>query len=474
MKIKPIRFVFILIFSFIFSACGSRTNDSAKDMGFEISPIFREFYQNNGGEELLGKAIGSIFKKNDQEMQYVVAGLLVSDPFSQNGKSIYFADLGNQLGYYEPPHTEYESLDGTFLNGYEIYKDFVGLYTKLGGIDVVGYPISNANYNTDKEQIEQHFENLGFYAKDGKDGLFVGLLPYGRIDCGSVCSLSYFESQPTIESTIETILVPEPFASAVATLGKEMVGQALTGIYDAGDGNVQIIFENAVLFTTVGNEDEVKLLPISTMLGHAKSEPMVLQDSSAAYFYRVNGNLGYSIPNSVFEFLMNNGGFETFGIPIQSVEKIEEYHYRQCFDNLCLEILVDPTTKEESVIPLALGRDYFEKIYEAPEEIIIDNTLELTIWMASPLVSRNSEQTVFAQLTNEKMDSLDGWELKILIIYPSSGEQEELFFPLTDSDGLTEIKVGPIDADNGSRIRYEVCLKDGSLCKEGKYTIWSE
>jgi hypothetical protein len=171
---------------------------------------------------------------------------------------------------------------------------------------------------------------------------------------------------------------------------------------------------------------------------------------------------------------MNNGGFETFGIPIQGVEKIEEYHYRQCFDNLCLEILVDPTTKEESVIPLALGRDYFEKIYEAPEEIIIDNTLELTIWMASPLVSRNSEQTVFAQLTNEKMDSLDGWELKILIIYPSSGEQEELFFPLTDSDGLTEIKVAPIDADNGSRIRYEVCLKDSSLCKEGKYTIWSE
>ena len=474
MKVKHFGCLSILIFSILISACSGKSDNVTKNMGFDISPVFREFYQNLGGEELLGKAIGASFNKNDQTMQYVVAGLLVSDTFSENGKSIYFADLGNQLGYYEPPYTEYESLDGTYLNGYEIYKEFVGLYTQLGGVDVVGYPISNASYNADKEQIEQHFEKLGFYAQDRKNSFIVGLLPYGRIDCGSACSMSYFENQPTAETQKDSILIPEPFASTVATLGSELVGQALTEVYDAGEGNVQIIFENVVLFTTVGNEDDVRLLPISTMLGHAKSEPVVLQDSSTAYFYRVDGDLGYSIPNVIFEFLMANGGFEVFGVPIQGVEKIEEYHYRQCFENLCLDVIVDPTSKKEDVVPLSLGRDYFEKIYEAPEMVVLDSSYELKVWMALPLVGSDAEQTIFAQVSNKTMESLDGLQLKITVIYPNDTTQDEFDFSLTDGDGLTEIKIGPVKAENGSRVRYKVCLADESVCKEGKYTIWSE
>ena len=474
MKPKHICFTLLLIFTFIFSSCNRESDNIPKDMGFEISPVFREFYQYYGGEELLGKAISAAINDENQTKQYVVGGLLISDPFSQNGRSVYFSDLGNQLDYYEPPHTEYDSLDGTYLNGYEIYKDFVGLYTQLGGIDIVGYPISNANYNAEQEQMEQHFENLGFYAKDSNDGISIGLLPYGRIDCGSDCSLSYFQNQPTAEVQDNTILIPEPFASYVAVLGSDFVGKPLTSVYDAGNGKVQIIFENVVLFTSVGNEEIVSLLPISSVLGHAKSEPMIIQDSSAAYFYRVDGDLGYSIPNGVFEYLMANGGFEVVGTPIQGVEKIEEFHYRQCFENVCFEIFVDSVTKEEKIVLLNLGQDYYEKIYEAPAQVIVDSSLELTIWMASPLVRRDAKQTIYAQVENEDMESLDGIQINISLFFPPDGRNEVKEFPLTDLDGLTEIKINPVDAENGSRVQYEVCLYDQSICKEGKYTIWSE
>lgn len=478
MKNLFLKLIGLILVSMLLISCGGKEDNNLNiSVGYELAPVFREFSQSVGGEDVLGRAIGEPFELNEKVYQYVVGGLLVSDPYIKNGKGIYFDDLGNQLGYYEPPKTTFDNLDGLFLNGYEVYQEFVTIFTKMGGVEIVGYPISNASYNAELGQIEQHFENLGFYLKE-EDSVDIGLLPYGRIDCGSACTLNLFEAQETemiVETSIPDVMrVPEPFASLVKELGSGFVGKPLTEVYDAGDGKVQMVFENVVLFTLVGEEDKVMLLPISELLGYESSAPIENVDSHSAYFYRVEDELGYLIPNEIFDFVLANGGFEVVGEPIQRVQKVGEFEYEQCFENACFKIEVDANTKVETVKILPLGNDYFEKIYEMPMEHVLVDEFMLNVWLEAPLVAKNATETIFVQISNEANDSLEGIQIVVFLTYPNDKTEEQLLMPLTDGDGLTEIKVGPVDAKNGSRVRYEVCLEDGSICKSGRYTIWSE
>lgn len=472
MKFNKQKYILIFLL-LLLTSCGRGSVVEPKDIGYEISPVFREFYQSLGGEALFGNAINESYEKDGKVYQYVVAGLFVSDPFMHEGKRVYFASLGSELGYYEPPKTKFDTLDGTYFNGYEIHDSFVPLFTKMGGIEVVGYPISNANYNPEKKQIEQYFENLGFYLADDMDLAYVGLLPYGRISCGTACSLSVFVNQAEQEESSDNF-VPEPFSSFVNQLGHDFVGISLTDVYDAGDGTVHIVFENMVLYTLVGDESQVYALPISELLGFPRTTPSLVRQSDAAYFYRIEGDYGYSVPNGVNDYLLDHGGYEFSGAPISEVDKVAELQYRQCFENLCVDIDVDPVTKEERVHPLNLGLDYKEKFYQEPEVIELIDEYSLNVWVADPLISSDKPQTIFVQISNEAKDSLKGIKLVIILTYPPDLRQERLEISKTDREGLTHINIKPVDAQNGSRVKYEVCMEDGSVCAEGKYTLWSD
>jgi hypothetical protein len=214
---------------------------------FPVDPIFEGLYDSLGGLENLGPALTPLQESGDLKIQYVDAALMVFDPQSAGSEQYRLAPLGLVFGIAEPAVPNPGVPDDRYLNGHVIFEDFVPLFDQLGGARIVGRPLTEARYNPDKDRLEQYFENLGFYTREGELGGYVQLLAYGAFACDRRCRY-----QPD-SASIPTLrpLLPEPFASRVSQLGVAFVGRTLTEPYRNADGQIEIIFENLVLATTL-------------------------------------------------------------------------------------------------------------------------------------------------------------------------------------------------------------------------------
>lgn len=178
---KYILFALIMI-SAVVSGCNVDTTSkaSSKSNKTDVDFRFREFYDWLGGEEILGPVISSKFGSEGYEYQYTAAVLMVYVPSEVDNQRYKLAPLGLELGIAEPPLTP------NLSDSHEIYPGFLNLYNQIGGVRYTGLPITEAHYNAEKNRVEQHFENLGFYHLE-TDVEGVRLLHYGAWKCGKQC-----------------------------------------------------------------------------------------------------------------------------------------------------------------------------------------------------------------------------------------------------------------------------------------------
>lgn len=103
MQIKYKHFILFIVAAMLFSACGQQ--DAAPlDSTSSIKPVdklFREFYNRQGGEELLGNAIYEMQIIDGLKIQYLESSLMVFDPLASADQRFYFKPLGTALGYHE-------------------------------------------------------------------------------------------------------------------------------------------------------------------------------------------------------------------------------------------------------------------------------------------------------------------------------------------------------------------------------------
>lgn len=437
---------------------------------YSIDPLFTDFYNILGGEDILGPAISPTSNVGGKTRQFVEAGLLVFDPQAPESARFNLAPLGIDLGIKEEVDPRIVEDEGRIINGYLVAAEFLELYENLGGARFVGKPISNARYNDTKGRVEQYFENLGFYKlfKEKK----IRLMPYGLYACDRNCR--YQKSQAWIPGR-EPIL-PEPFLEKILQLGLPFVGRPLTGLHIATDGNQEVIFENLVLATDLTLPDEIQARPLGAEIGYQGQTLVSPQESPLMMFIEIREGKGHNVPKLFIEYLNLFGGIDIAGNPISEVYSTGNGTYRQCFTNLCLDFDIN-SEADHRLRPVALGERYKTEIYDKIRDFETNQTmdnLDIKVWEENTFVSSDESQEIYVALY-EDGKPLKNCEPIIVVTMPDGSKHRSTFQP-SDENGQTSIRLFPIEAPNGTLIAYQICMVDlngNPRCVGDNYLIWN-
>lgn len=479
-------FTFIIVltfFAFGLSACSSSISTpevSAPASNLETDPIFREFYKTLGGKETLGPVISEVLNMDNLQCQYTENALMCFNQLATSKDRYSLYPLGRSLGIQEIPANHNEQ-NGTIIDGFQVYEEFVPLFEKLNGVQYAGKPLSEVRYNAIDKRIEQYFENVGFFRAFNAEIGDVHLLAYGDYGCGENCVF-------TPEEISKVIVNPQnfdqPFMQNLLKIANPSAfGQPLTVPYPSADGTQEMqVYENVVLTADAGNPASVHLLNLSSFLDLPRSEPgpQLYDSSRGVVFYPVNGDLGFHVPVDFDTFIVTHGGRIFSGDPIGEIVQFTDSVYRQCFENYCLDF--DPYAPESFKVRMApLGISYLEK-FKLDSTLITQfifspGTVNLQVNEVYPRISSDQQQQINLSLVKtENSQPIPDIETKIQLTLP---DETHLVYtiPGTSADGTASISVPALtDVSNGSVIVYNVCLNVSSevpICSEGSFLIWN-
>lgn len=359
--------VFVFLCLFFLTGCSTEDFSFAIQPtpvgAFPVDPVFREFYQQLGGEPILGAAISPLFLDGFIQCQYTVNGLMCLNPQDSGANRFYLAPLGNRLGVSQPPEVNADPNHGLVVNGYTIGPDFVELYRKMSAARQVGNPLSGVIYNYNQQRTEQFFENVGFYHRFDDPPGVSHLLPYGKYTCGELCSA--YQTSVTLAIPKSGSQLGVPFAYTVERLGGERdFGRPLSQAFSNTDGATEQVYETVVFISPSDNPAQVRLKPITRLLGMYALPPALFNpEQRNVVFYPVTPDgLGYHVPVDFDRFIVQHGGVEISGNPIaDTLFYPEENVIRQCYENYCLDYY--PNAPEGQKVRLApLGSRYLKLI----------------------------------------------------------------------------------------------------------------
>lgn len=472
--------VFILAFS---SSCSESKSISPTQEWQAIAPVLREMYDYLGGSQVLGPAISLPVEENGRTSQYTRAAKLEFDLNRPVDKTFRLVPIGVALGYVEPPISSADEREGVLCNGHRVAPMFLPLYEKLGK-EFVGCPISELRFNPNRVRFEQYFESLGFYRLKGTDS--VHTLDWGWIACGESCRYPPNNLGPPDKKAdpgyvdLQYHLHPV-FKDYANRLGTDLTGFALSDPYISSDGRFDQIMERVVLSAaSPDSPGSVSLRPLSQELHIPVANPVAPTQAAGLFLYRTQDDMGYEIPEEVWEFILDHGGDKVSGAPITHLTVEENQLYSQCFENLCL--FYDLTgTGMPTVYPMSLGYIY-KSFINPPEKSEIDQLnqtpqvkerLTLNVWSSMPSVKSNQQQEI--GVIASKNGKPVGGVSPILIIFLPDGSQFNISMPPTGEDGRTGIRLPSLDAPSGSLINYEICVEMESnklFCDGNSFLIW--
>ena len=466
-----------------------------------VDPMFREDYEMLGGAEILGLAISPPFEMNNVHYQYTAAALLKRDANTGQNNVFHLAALGLDMGIAEPPIPEPPDPDGRYVDGHVIQSAFLPLYDRLQGERYVGKPLTEARNNREKQRTEQYFENLGMYWLESEGPEQVRLLHYGAWKCDAICR--------SPEDDDAGVKLPHPtdkvFWEAVGRLGADFTGVAITEAYKTPDGYTEQVFENVVLVSDPENPNHVFLRPIVEALGY-KVDPLTVPSGKEGYeFYAVKDGLGYNIPKVFADYLARHGGMDASGPPITEVYRDNHLIERQCFTNLCLELLqksaggplVRPAQlgylyrmlslspvkpKQENAAPPSPESEAGgaesqpspnPEATEASFSGITGRELTMRVWESYAMLAPDQNQEIGVSIS-ENNAPMSNMEPILTLTFPDGREKSYIMLP-SGEDGVSTMTIGPIDQPNGSLISYLVCIFDLTYeryCVKDSFMIW--
>jgi hypothetical protein len=468
-----------------------------------IDPVFREDFEMLGGEEILGPAISPSFERNNVRYQYTAAALMVRDLNAAQNDVFHLAALGLDMGVAKPPIAEPPDPDGRYVDGHVINSAFLPLYDRLQGKRYVGKPLTELHYNQEKLRYEQYFENLGMYYLESEGPEQVRLLNYGAWKCNASCR-SLKDDSAIVELPYRTDKI---FQDAVARLGADFTGFAITEAYKTPDGYTEQVFENVVLVSDPDTPGLVFVRPIVEALGY-KVDPLTVPSGRDGYeFYSVRDGLGYNILKQFADYIARHGGMDASGPPITELFQYKNNLERQCFTNLCLE-MVHKTSGETFVRPAQLGFLYrilplnpvqlrtakgdstasqsnpgengaggqppaepqaTEASFSGPQ----GRELTMRVWESYAMLAPNQNQEIGVSIyeNNTPMPNME----PILVITFPNGQEKTYYMLPSGEDGVSSMMINPIDQPNGSLILYQVCVFDLTYeryCVKDSFLMW--
>jgi hypothetical protein len=473
MQAKPLipassRLVMVCLIASLLVACsGAGQPDPLAGPGlYIIEPVFQEFYNFLGGQERLGVALTPVISEGNVQKQYVESALLLFNPKLPASEQYALAPLGELLGVWDQPVASADLQGALVVDGYIVYEGFVPTYEELGGRRYVGRPLTGVRYTPEQNRVEQYFQNLGFFMDlDQPDQ--VQLMAYGQLACGEICAASAGNSEAIIQIELP---YSEPFISTVDRLGADFVGRRLAGPYRAADGNLEVIYENLVLYVDPDEPQIAAARPVLALIGIAP-EPMATRlDNTNIIFYRIDGEFGYNVPIFFTDYISQHGGFDLFGQPITEIKMQADGSGTQCFANACLRYV-----QGSGVAPLPIGTEYKTRVYDQPaaQPIASPGEIRIRVWEDHSQISSSEEQVIHATLF-AGTQLLSGLQPYLEISLPS-GSTSIYQFPPSDAGGQTQLTLPPVYGQNGTLVPYKVCLEGfgaAAVCATESYMIW--
>ncbi len=429
-----------------------------------VDPVFREFYELLGGQEVLGPVISVMYEENNKKLQFTAAALMIFDPQAPESARYQLAPLGHAMKVAEPPSAP------TLPNEHEIYPGFLPLFRQLGGTRYTGQPLTGVKADPENQRIVQYFENVGFYQLTSDSPDEAHLLHYGVWKCAYACNFG---------SPKESIVIPPSvpgydFSDAVDFLEPGLTGLPLTEIYINSDGQSEQIFENLVIRSDQFSPEGIVLLPLPKILG-IQPDTLAPAGKEDGKFIAIEGNQGFNVPKHFDNYIERHKGYEFIGFPINNFREISENLSRQCFENICIEYYPNEIDSLQ-IRPMPLGRRYKQQFSDHSIEGNGTNSFDavtLKVWERLPVINFTEGQEIYV-IVLDNGTPLKNIDLTLDITMPD-GTLQTLDFPSTSQDGQTSLEIGAIDAPNGTLIVYQVCIdhvQDGPDCITEDYLIW--
>jgi hypothetical protein len=439
---------FILVL--IFSAVGCESGE-AVPTALSVDTRFQQFYDLQGGEQVLGPALVPMFNDGTRQMLLTENAQLIYDEQLPTGERYNFEKLGLLFGYQDPVLPIPEQPGIRYLNGHVVYAEFVPLFDQLGGVRFAGNPLTEVRLNTEKNRYEQYFEKLGFYRNLGDPENTVHLLPYGLI----ACQKKYPETgcQQGLQDAIinPQAYLPQPFVSTFERLGEAFTGKPLSQPYLAPDGRLEQIYENLVLSMDVNNLRTIGLrdLPVRVGISAELAVPMLNDPLMAFIQLDSASNLGHNVPKAFLEYIAAHGGNDLSGLPISELNDVNGLR-RQCFTNYCLDF-DSQAPAGANIHPVPLGYEYQRLQGYLPAEF------NLRTWEARPILAPGEAQIVGVMVYNATPSQPVANLQPTLEVSLPNGSRQKLVFPPTGAGGTAYLTVTLAEAKAGETIVYEVC-----------------
>lgn len=473
--------LFLLIGVSLLVACTEGTPSSQRHYPdtYPIDNRFQDFYEQLGGEKILGPGISPGFSREGNFYQYTVAALLVFDPNAPTSQQYTLASMAQEWGIDEPPEQEPVKPDVPFINGHMIWEEILPYYDEHG-LSILGEPLTGVKYNPNKNRYEQYLMNVGFYRQVDDAPGAVHMLPYGAWMCAQACDYEVQDAVPerlTIIPSNEALRQADDiFLEIAARLGFDFTGEPLSEAYLAKDGKFEKIFENIVLFSDPQMPTQVSLRPLPLLLGIEPDPPVpASKDIPRIYFYQTQGDLGYNVPEPFVYYITGHGTMEVSGVPITELHQLSNSVMRQCFTNLCLEYHSNAPAALQ-IRPSALGIEYslisVEPVTETPTPKP-SGMVSVQVLERYPLLPADQSQIIEA-LIYEDQNPIKDVEFMVMLSMPD-GTQSTVYMSPTDVNGKTSVVLDPIDATNGTVIPYQACILgifNPPVCILESFVIW--
>ena len=470
---KIVTILLILTVVGIISACSGSEGNSAGY--YLVDPRFSDLYERLRGEETLGPPISNkkYLAGTNQEKQYFEGVVMIFDP--DHSPRYYLDPVGIEAGFSDLPNQPPDNQGIRYLNGFVVPVEFSHFYDQMGGDRWVGLPLTRARLNPDKGQVEQYFENMGFFRFEDDPPGTIHLMPYGLWKCAGECS-QYPGVQNAGISSSAAEDIQSPFGEAIARFGTSFTGETISSAYHAADGKIEQIFRNVVLFQDPANPMGVALRPVSSLLGRVDQNFQTRKDGAEGYFREIENGNGFYIPAYFMDFIDRYFGFAISGEPVTKLDEIRDGVSQQCFENYCLLYDAAADTGQQVRI-LPQGQKYKEEFYRdagrPKNETPTVRNIQMDIWEQNPQISSQENQQIGACIHEEGTPLSN---VQAVIKVKAEGQVSySFYFDPTDSGGCAFLELEPIQAANGTAVDYQVCfqgLGDQEFCKKDSFMIW--
>lgn len=473
---RPRRYlVFSLVSTLLLVACSTSPAYSPGNPStvYPVAPLFQDFYNALGGEDVMGPAISPVMRENGVEVQYLRNAKMLFDRQAPEGRQYRLASLGLNFGVEEPPIPPPDDPSLFYTKGHVIYPEFFPLFAQLWGAP--GKPLTEARSNG--EEIIQYFANMGMGRVINDPYGEVYLLPYGLWECARV------RCYETVKNAIPLMPLPpsRPELPSQLQALKPLTGELLAPPQELPNGKLEYVFSNIVLVFSPNQPEAVQArntvelmqsyigIPTATLVPKLENPYLVFRPQF--------NNLGLLVFEPFDTFIRRHGGYKISGEPLSPMQVFPNDGILQCFTNICLRY--HPNLPEGfRVQPTPIGQTYLK--YK--DTLLPDNATEkapvkdIQIFNSAfnATLAQGDVLVIDAQILSGKRPLMNE-RLDLLIHQLNQVAEQQLEFPLTDAMGRTRLILSLQETNITQVVPYEVCYhspQGKETCAQNTVMIW--